>query len=43
MEKIPISILVILISQLSSIGFGIFPKIKRKIFIYKCNGHELDF
>ena len=26
MEKIPISILVILISQLSSIGFGIFPR-----------------
>jgi len=26
MEKIPISVIVILLSQLSSIGFGIFPR-----------------
>jgi hypothetical protein len=26
MDKIPISVLVIILSQLSSIGFGIFPR-----------------
>ena len=31
MEKIPINVLVIILSQLSSIGFGIFPRKTMKI------------